>query len=435
MNKKIAREGSKLEVLVLVGGFIALMMLGVPVAVSMGLSSLSYILFFSNLPATIAISKMTSGLDSFSFIAAPLFILTALLMNESGVTEKLFNFARALVGHFRGGLGHVNILASMIFAGMSADPLSDTAGLGLIEIKSMKEAGYPADFSAAVTAASARLGPIIPPSMIMVIYASLMEVSVGKMLLAGLIPGLLLGIAFILTVFVIAHVKKHPKEGRASLKIIMKTFIDALLPMMTPVIIVGGILFGIFTPTEAAAVACLYAFILGFFIYKGLTIRTLISVLIETIRITGIIAFIVSAAFIFGYLVTITQLPQTVVSAITNTFSEKWVVLLLMNVFFLLAGCILTPLPIMISCIAVLFPLIDAYNIDPIHLGVFMILNLEIGGLTPPMAISMYIVSTVAETPFIKVLRAVTPFYIPLLAVLGLITYYPQIVLFLPNLF
>jgi len=416
-----------------IGVFLGFLLARIPIGTSMGLGSLFYLVFLSDIPLVIQAQRMVQAFVSFPLLAVPLYILTANLMNQSKITDRLFFFAKMLVGFIPGGLGHVNIISSMIFAGMSGSAMADSAGLGRIEIKAMKEAGYPLPFSAAVTAASSTIGPIIPPSIMMIIYGMLSEQSVAELFVAGAIPGFLMGFAMMVLVFFMSRKANYPRIPFPGLFNLATSFIRALPPLMTPVIIMGGILGGIFTPTEAAVVAVVYSFLLGRF-YRNLTLSQTFDVLKVSAVNTASIVWIFCNASIFSWILTIENLPQLACDWLINVTSETWIVLIILNVFLLIAGCILDPTPLLMIIAPIVIPILVKFNIDPVHFGVVMVLNLLIGLLTPPVGLGLFVVSDIAQIPFSKVCKAVLPFFIPLLLVLILITYIPQITLFLPNL-
>jgi len=414
--------------------FILLLISGVPITFVLGISSLIYFIGIG-IPLEAITQFMSITFESFVMLAIPLFMLAGMIMNSGGITHRLFGFANSLVGHMNGGLAQVNVLASIIFAGMSGSATADSAGLGQVEVKAMIDEGFDKDFTAAVTAASATIGPIIPPSIGMVIYGSIAGVSIAGLFIGGLIPGLLAGIALMILNNFISKKRNYPKrDRRQSLIEILKSFWKAFPPLLTPVIILGGIVLGIFTPTEAAAVASLYAFVLGYFVYKEITLRDTISILFEVGKITASIMLIVATASVFGWVLAQQAIPQQLAKALLSTFANKYIILLVLNIFLLILGCFMETVAITLIMVPVLSPLLDGAGISKLHFGVVMVLNLTIGLITPPMGMSLYVVSSVAKTTFEKVLKAIIPYLIVLIIVLFLITYIPALVTYLPEL-
>jgi tripartite ATP-independent transporter DctM subunit len=410
-----------------------LVIIDVPIAISMGVASAAFLVSSAGSIPVIA-QRIYGGIDSFTLLAVPFFILAGNLSNTGGITRRIFRFSTCLVGHITGGLGLVNVLASMIFAGMSGSTNADTAGLGRMEIEAMKEAGFDLDFSIGITCASATLGPIIPPSITMVVFATLANCSVGALFLGGLLPGLLVGLCLMIMVYLIAKKRGYPRQPRATLHEIWASFRESFLALITPVIILGGILFGIFTPTEAAIVASVYALILGVLVYRELKITDIYEILRETIRSTSIVVFIVGVASLFGWVITVQQIPQQVAIAITNIAHSRTFLLLLVNVLLLVLGCFMEAIAAMTLVVPVLMPVLSAYGVSPIHFGLIVAVNLLIGTLTPPMGTNLFVAADIVKWPLEKVTKAVMPFWIPLVVALLLITYCPAIVEWVPSL-
>ncbi|MGJ7488846.1 TRAP transporter large permease [Variovorax sp. ZT4R33] len=458
--------------------FLIFMAGGIPVAVAMAGASLVYILFTGSLPPFVVIHRMVSGIDSFPLLAVPFFILAGNLMNNAGITTRIYNFALALVGWMKGGLGHVNVLGSVIFAGMSGTAIADAAGLGTIEIKAMKEHGYSTEFAVGVTAASATLGPIIPPSLPFVIYGMMANVSVGALFLAGILPGVMLAILMMITVAYFAHKNKWGADvkfsstrlfkaltelavvigwplliwllvdklgtppqltvfaGLASLFVLDKIFkFEALLPIMTPVLLIGGMTTGLFTPTEGAIAACVWALILGFAWYKTLSWKMFVKVCLDTIETTSTVLFIVAAASIFGWMLTATGVTTDIAAWVLGFTKEAWVFLLLANLLMLFVGCFLEPTAAITILVPILLPIATQLGVDPIHFGLVMVLNLMIGLLHPPMGMVLFVLARVAGLSFERTTIAILPWLIPLLLALVVITYVPSLVLWLPKMF
>ncbi len=413
---------------------VVLLLLRVPIGYCLMLSSFSYVLFVGDLPLAIMTQRLEAGIESFTLMAVPFFILAGNLMNETGVTDRLFKLARALVGHIPGGLGHANIVASIFFAGMSGAAVADAGGLGTIEIEAMRKDGYDDDFSAAVTAASSTIGPIIPPSIPIIVYAVFAETSVAALFAAGFLPGLLMGIALMGMVYYYAIKRNYPKHKRATLKELSTAFVDAVPPLLTPAILVGGILFGVFTPTEAGAAAVLYTLFLGFVFYRTLTLKSLMQSIVSSTYTTASVMLIVMAASIFAYVVTMERIPVAAGELILSITQNKYMILFIMNVFLFFVGCFLEPVAAMIILIPVFLPMCKLVDINTVHFGVVMVLNLMIGLLTPPVGLVLFVISDVAKISFERTVRATLPFLIPLVIVLFILTYLPSFVLWLPRL-
>ncbi len=428
-----------LTALILVAAF--LLIFEFPVAFSLLGGSIGYLIvdYFSGagipVSLTILARRMAPGLDSFPLLAMPLFILAGNLMNKSGIAESIFKFATALFGHIRGGLAHVNIAASIVFAGMSGVAQADAAGLGTIEIEQMLKKGYEAPFSAAVTAASSIIGPIIPPSVIMVLYAVLAQVSLGELFLAGVLPGLLMGALMMIMVYWMSVTgrARTPVLPAATLKEIIESFVHAIPALIAPVMLVSGILFGFATPTELGAVTVFYAVILGF-INKKLNLKEIKAAALESLITFGVLIFIMAAAFPIGWIIATNNLPVYIAEFVLSISSNKIVVLLMINIVLLIAGCFLETNAILFISVPAFLPLINMLGIDPVHFGLVLILNLLIGAITPPFGIILFIMLDIAKISFRSLLKEMVYFYIPLLIALLFITFVPDFVLFLPRL-
>lgn len=413
--------------------WLILVIVNTPLAFSLGIAAFAGLLI-SNVPLLIMPQRIVSGMDSFLLLAIPLFILVGNISNTGGITERIFNFANSIVGHIKGGLGHVNVVASMIFAGMSGSSGADTAGLGRMEFESMVKAGYDKDFSLGITCASALIGPIIPPSIAFVIYGMLSDTSIGALFIGGIVPGLLLGFILMIQVYFIAVKRKYFYTKKLSLKNIFNSFKDAFLSLLTPVIILGGIFSGIFSPTEAAGVAALYSIILSVFIYKEVNIKQLFNILKKTMESTALIFMIIAMATIFGWVLTTYQIPQKAAYTLLAISDNPLAILLIINIFMIFIGLFMEPTAAMIILVPIFMPLILKLGINPIHFGVLLTLNLMLGNLTPPVGINLYIAADIVKWPIPKVIKAVVPFYLSILIALFLIIFFPEIVLFLPNL-
>jgi TRAP-type C4-dicarboxylate transport system permease large subunit len=461
----------------LLGSFLALMATGLPVALAMAAASLLYVMATGTVPDYVVIHRMVGGLDSFPLLAVPFFILAGNLMNTAGITNQIYNFALALVGWMKGGLGHVNIVGSMIFSGMSGTAIADAAGLGTIEIKAMNDHGYPIEFSVGVTAASATLGPIIPPSLPFVIYGMMANVSIGQLFLGGVIPGIVMSIFMMLTVAYYAHKRGYGSDtpfswlklSKAALEIVvvlafpfaiwLLTLSDvsvnwavgisftvllaldwvfkfsAVMALMAPVILIGGMTMGWFTPTEAAVAAVVWALFLGLVRYRSLSWRMLVKASMDTIETTSTVLLIVAAASIFSWLLTVTHVAEAIGNAVLSITNEAWVFLLLANLLMLFVGCFLETTAAILILVPILMPIVLKLGIDPVHFGLIMVLNLMIGLLHPPLGMVLFVLARVAKLSVERTTIAIIPWLIPLLISLVLITYVPQITLWLPRQF
>ncbi len=421
--------------LALIGGFLLLLVIGVPVAISLAGSSLIYVMLEGVQPHLVVLHRMIGGIDSFPLLAIPFFIMAGSLMNSGGITNRIYDFALALVGWLKGGLGHVNVVGSVIFAGMSGTAVADAGGLGNIEIKAMRDHGYSVDFAVGVTGASSTIGPIIPPSLPFVIYGVMANASIGKLFAAGVIPGLVMALTMMIMVTYYAHTRGWHRDAKFSLAALWRTFKRAFLPLLTPIILVGGMTTGIFTPTEAAIAATAYAILLGMAIYRTLSWRKLIKVSMETAETTALILLIVAGASIFGYLITLTKVTDNLSALVLSITTTPWIVLLLVNIFLLIVGCFMETIAAITILVPVLLPLMAKIGVDPVHFGLIMVLNLMIGLLTPPVGMVLYILARVSGISFERTTKACLPFLIPLLISLALVTYWPAMVMYLPNLF
>jgi tripartite ATP-independent transporter DctM subunit len=414
--------------------FVILAILRFPIALAVGIACMLAIWFFSDISLIILVQRMVTGVDTFVLLAIPLFVLTGRLMNAGGITDRIFTFARGLVGHVRGGLGQANIIASMIFSGMSGSAVADAGGLGAIEIKAMNDQGYPKLFSSSVTIASSVIGPVIPPSIPMVLYGALAEVSVGRLFMGGIIPGTLVGLSLMVLVYIISVKNGYPKDAKISPAELARRFCKAFLPSLTPVIILGGIMGGIFTPTEAAAVAAVYAFVLSFLFYRTLKLKDVPNILIETMITTAVVTFLISNASIFSYLLLLGDLAGIVVSALTSVTVNKFMMLFILNIILLFFGAVMEAGVALILLVPILVPVLNIVGIDLIHFGVLMTLNLMIGCATPPVGVSLFVVSHITHTKVERLMRAILPFLLPPVIVLFLITYIPILVTWIPDM-
>lgn len=403
-------------------------------SLAIGIPSLIYIMVDGSVPNFAAIQTMVGGANTYPLLAIPFFIFAGNLMNASGVTTRIFNFSNKLVGHIKGGLGHVNVIASIIFAGMSGAAIADAGGLGTIEIEAMRKAGYNDNLTIGITAASSTIGPIIPPSMVAVIYAVVASASIGRLFAAGIIPGFIMGFSLMVLIYSLADKYKTPLEKKSSIKDILKSFVSTFWALLTPGIILGGIFFGVFTPTEAAAIASFYAIILGFFIYREMDFKGFYKAVIDSMSTTIQIMFIVVSATLFAWILAKEQVPQAVAAFMLNKIHNYYLILLSINVLLLIVGCFMETVASINILVPVFIPLMNELGIDPVHFGVMMILNLMIGILTPPFGTVLFVLSSVAKVSVEEVAKDTALFILPLLIVLILIVLFPQLTLFLPNL-
>ena len=424
-----------LQLGILMGAFLALLALGVPVFFSMGLAALVTILASDGqVPLNVLASALVQGIDSFAFLAIPFFFLAGELMNTGGITRRLLDFAASLVGHVRGGMSHVAILASMVFSGVSGSAVADASAIGSALIPAMKKQNYPPEYAAAVVAAASTMGPIIPPSIAFVVYALVTEVSVGRLFLAGAVPGLLMGVWLLGTASWIAHRRGYPYSPRASFARIARSFRDALLALAMPAIILGGIVGGVVTPTEAGVVAVVYAAAVGGLVYRELSLRDLWRITVKSMLDSGLILLMVAASGIFSWLVANMAIGQGLVALFASLTDSRWVMLVIINAFFLVWGLALEPAVALVTLAPLLVPLANAYQIDLVHLGVVVVLNLMIGQLTPPSGVVTFLTAQLAGAPIAGVFREAVPFTLALIAVLALVTFVPALALWLPTL-
>ena len=457
--------------------FLFLLSGGLPVAMAMAAASLIYLLFVPSSPPFVVVHRMVSGIDSFPLLAVPFFILAGNLMNTAGITHRIYSYALALVGWLKGGLGHVNVVGSVVFAGMSGTAIADAAGLGTIEVKAMTDHGYDPEFAVGVTAASATLGPIIPPSLPFVIYGMMANVSVGSLFLAGILPGVFMALLMMLTVAYFAHKNGWGGDVKFDwpklLKALMETLVviawplviwllvtevgthaqltvlvglvllfaadklfnfQAVLPIMTPVLLIGGMTTGVFTPTEGAIAACVWAVILGFLWYRTLNFKLFVKICLDTVETTATVLFIVAAASIFGWLLTATGVTAAIGQWVLGVTDQPWQFLLLANLLMLFVGCFLEPTAAITILVPILIPICQQLGIDLVHFGLIMVLNLMIGLLHPPMGMVLFVLARVANLSVERTTMAILPWLVPLIGSLILITYVPSISLWLPRL-
>lgn len=413
--------------------FLILLFTGLPLYVNMGITAFVFV-FMNGFREITVIQRIAMAANSFTLLAAPFFILMGGIMNSSGITKRLFGFANTLVGHLPGGLGHANILASVLFAGMSGSAVADAGGLGSVEIQAMRDAGYDDDFSCAVTAASSVIGPIIPPSLPMVIIAVAAEASTGRLFLGGVLPGILMAGTLMVMVVFYSKKRNYPRNPRPTFKVIWKSFREAFLAILAPVILFGGIVGGIFTPTEAAVVAAAYSLIIGAFVYREFSLKDLPRVIIETIESNGVVLALVMTANVFGWVLSVSQVPQAMSQLLMSISSSKIVILLIVNVFLLFVGMFMEATAAILILSPILIPVMTAVGVPLTQACLVMVLNLMVGVITPPVGVVLYVTSNVAKVPFERVMKATMPFLIPLAITLLLVTYVPALTTFIPNL-
>lgn len=418
-------------------GFILLLLMGIPVGFAIGILSASTFIIVGQSLLTIP-QRMFTGIDVFTFLAIPLFIMAGQIMNVAGISKRIVVFSNNLIGHITGGLALVNVMASMLFAGLTGSAVADAAGLGSIEIPMMEEGGYDSDFSAAITAASAVIGPIIPPSVVMIIYAiTAGNVSVSDMFLAGFIPGILLGLSLMVACFFISKKKKYPKKDHwVGFKETIISFFQTLPVMLMPIIILGGILSGAFTATESAAIAVLYAIILSVFFLKTLKFRDLPAILLETAKTTSSVFFIIAVATVLAWILTSMQIPQRVAAYfLSHTNNSTILFLLFSNILLLITGSLLDLTAALIIMVPILSPVATLIGIDPLHFGMVVVLNLCIGLITPPVGMVLFVTSNVAKISLTRMFKSIMPFVVVEILVLFMITYIPFLSTFVPKLF
>jgi len=414
--------------------FIFFTVSGMPLVFAMGLSTIPYWIM-SGFSLGYVTENMFSGVNSFVIIAIPLFIFAGNVMNEAKITNNIINFSNLIVGRFRGGLAHVNVIASMFFGGCTGSALSDVAGLGTIIIPAMTKTGYEEDFSAAVTVSSALQGPIIPPSIPMVIYSAAVGTSTGALLIGGLIPGILLGISNMIVIYFIAKKRKYPISAEVyDFKKVIGIITSAIPALFTPVVLMGGIISGIFTPTEAAAIAVFYAIMIGFIVYKSLSINKIYRICGDVAKKTGAIVILAGSATLFGRMLALERVPQMIVLGIKSVTSSPILILLILNIILLLWGMVMDTLPALLILAPIFSPLVESLGIDPVHFGVVMVFNLMIGLMTPPYGLCLFTAAAICDSSLEEISKAALPFLVINIAVLFLITYVPEIVLFIPRL-
>ena len=411
-----------------------LMFIGVPIAASLGLAgSITIMLFSPDSVRSLAI-KLFETSEHYTLLAIPFFLLSGAFMTTGGVARRLIDFANACVGHIRGGLAIGAVLACMLFAALSGSSPATVAAVGSIAIAGMVRSGYPQAFGAGIVCNAGTLGILIPPSIVMVVYAAATEQSVGKLFMAGVIPGIMLGLVLMIAIYIVARIKKLPALPRASFREWLRSAREAFWGLLLMVIILGGIYTGMFTPTEAAAVAAVYAGFVALFVYKDLKIRECPKVLLESGKLTIMLMFIIANAMLFAHVLTTEQIPQTITAWVVDLGLQPWQFLLVVNIVLLIAGAFMEPSAIILILAPILFPIAMQLGIDPIHLGIIMVVNMEIGLITPPVGLNLFVTSAVTGMPLTAVIRAALPWLMLLISFLVVITYVPAVSLALPNL-
>jgi len=414
--------------------FLALFMMGFPVVYAILLPSVAYVLI-EGLPFGLLTQRITYALDSFPLVAVPLFIFVGNLMNLSGITDRIFRFAYTLVGRIPGGLAQVNVFGSLVFSGMSGAALADIGGLGRIEIDAMKKRGFDPSFAGAVTGASATLGPIFPPSIPLIVYGSVTSVSIVQLLIAGILPAILCTIFLMITVLIVAIIHKHPRAERwPTLREIIRDMLPALPAILAPALMIGGMTAGAFTPTEAAAVTAAYVIFISGVFYRELTVAHLWNSAVLTARSSSAILIIVAAAALFGWILAVEQVPQMFASTLLGLSKDPLMLLLIANLVFFIAGMFLDSTTATLLLVPIIAPPLVLAGVDPVQLGIVTIFNLMMGLLTPPMGLSLFLVANIAQVSIKSLLKALLPFYIPLLATLAILTFMEDVTLWLPRM-
>ena len=420
---------------ILVLSFIVFVVIGVPIAFILGLTPMVAMLAQGETPLVLVAQRIFTGMDSPILMAIPFFILAGNIMSAGGMTQRLVHFCNVLVGAFRGGLAYINVVISMIFAGITGAAVADTSAVGSILIPAMKKSGYDSDFSAAVTATSSTIGPIIPPSIPFIIYGVLGEVSIASLFLAGIVPGVLVGLFQMAVVAYYAKKRGYPKGKRPTLREAFKASVDAFLVLMMPIIILGGILSGIFTPTESACIAVFYALIVGIFVFRDVDIRLLPRILIDTGVTSSLVMLVIGTASIFSWVLASEEIPQKVTNAMLSLTDNKIVILLIMNALLLIIGTFMETSASLIILTPVLLPLMLKIGVDPLHFGVIIVLNLVIGLTTPPVGVCLFIACSIAKTSLERISRAILPFLLASIAVLLICTYWEGLIMAIPKYF
>lgn len=423
--------------IVFIISFVLVFVLRIPIAAGMLMSSIFYFSLAKGPIADVsmvATQLLTSLNSSFVLIAVPLFVFMAEIMNSGKITDMIFSFASSIVGRRKGGLGHVNVVASIIFSGMTGSALADASGLGMMEIKAMKERGYDDGFSCAITAASATIGPVFPPSIPMIFYSMLSGASIGALFMGGMVPGVLIGISLMAYIAYIAHKRDYPRGQKVVLGDLLLITVKAAPALFSVIVLLGGIYSGIVTPTEAGALASLYAILISIFVYRAMGYGDFLRVVLSTVKTTGILSLLVGAAYVFSYIVAIEHIPDTVAAFLIGVTDNRYLLLLLINIVFLILGMFVDTMCIILVFIPIVLPLVIELGVDPVHFGVVITLNMMIGLSTPPFGMLLFVVSGISGTPLKSVIKEILPMLVVLFTVLIVITYIPSLVTFIPSL-
>ncbi len=420
--------------LTLLGVLFGGILIGIPIAFSIAVSGMAYLLFESAVPLLVVAQRMVVGVDSFTLLAIPLFVLAGALMAEGDITPRIMRFASSMVGHIPGGLAMVMVVSCMLFGAISGSGVADVVAIGSILLPAMKQQGYKKPFSAALLGCSGALGTIIPPSIVMVILGVSMGTSIGKLFLGGVVPGIVTGLGLMVTSYFISLREDYPRLEKAPWSEVFASFRAAILPLLTPAIIIGGILKGIFTATEAGGVAAFYALLLSMFVYRKLTWRRFFEICLETARTSAVVLFLIAAASLFGWVLAAENIPQMVANAMLSVSTNYWVILLMFNALLLLLGMFMETIAIVLIVVPIFFPILTQMGVDPVHLGVMVCVNLAIGANTPPLGVDLLAACKVADIPYDSSFRYLLPFIGSMILALVLIIVFPAIVTFLPNL-
>ena len=421
--------------LILLISFSLFIIIGVPIAFVLGLTPLVAMIYEGGTPLILAAQRIFTGIDNPVLMAIPFFILAGNIMSAGGLTQRLVTFCKLIVGPIRGGLAYVNVVISMIFAGITGAAVADTSAIGSILIPAMVKDGYDVDFSSAVTATSSTIGPVIPPSIPFIIYGVLGEVSIASLFLAGFIPGVLLGLFQMGVVAYYARRRNYPRGSLPSVRETLRAMFDAALVLMMPVIILGGILSGVFTPTESACIAVFYAFAISFFVYRDIKLRDLPKIIIDTGVTSAIVMLVIGTASIFSWILASWEIPQSICGVILTVTQNRIIILLFVNLILLAIGTFMETTASLIILTPVLLPLMNGIGVDPLHFGVILVLNLVIGLTTPPVGVCLFIASAIGNIRLERISRAILPFILASIAVLGIATYWESLIMFIPKFF
>jgi tripartite ATP-independent transporter DctM subunit len=420
--------------LTLLGVLFGGIFIGIPIAFAIAVSGMAYLIFESTVPLLVVAQRMVVGVDSFTLLAIPLFVLAGALMAEGDITPRIMRFASSLVGHIPGGLAMVMVVSCMLFGAISGSGVADVVAIGSILLPAMKQQGYKQPFSAALLGCSGALGTIIPPSIVMVVLGVSMGTSIGKLFLGGVIPGIMTGLGLMITSYFISLKEDYPRLEKAPWSEVFDSFRAAILPLLTPAIIIGGILKGIFTATEAGGVAAFYALLLSMFVYRKLTWRRFFEICLETARTSAVVLFLIAAASLFGWVLAAENIPQMVANAMLSISTNYWVILIMFNLLLLLLGMFMETIAIVLIVVPIFFPILTQMGVDPVHLGVMVCVNLAIGANTPPLGVDLLAACKVANIPYGSSFRYLVPFIGSMILALVLMIAFPPIVTFLPNL-